>query len=99
MISTALPSRGTRIAVQALVALGGVAALSWEVIWQLQASLAIGVSRKRVLPETGARKRVPPKRSPPGNGCHPSVSLSGRTESVNGWPAHHVNARKHQRSV
>ena len=32
------------MAVQALVALGGVAALSWEVIWQLQASLALGVS-------------------------------------------------------
>jgi spermidine synthase len=37
-------SRSARIAVQAAVVVGGVAALSWEVIWQLEASLALGVS-------------------------------------------------------
>jgi len=33
-----------RLWILALVATGGAAALSWEVIWQLQASLALGVS-------------------------------------------------------
>jgi len=37
-------SRCTRAGIQALVTLAGVAALSWEVVWQLQASLALGVS-------------------------------------------------------
>jgi spermidine synthase len=37
---------GTRFAVHALVGIGGVAALSWEVLWQLQASLALGVSAR-----------------------------------------------------
>jgi len=32
------------LVVQILVTLGGVAALSWELVWQLQASLALGVS-------------------------------------------------------
>jgi spermidine synthase len=36
--------RATAAVVQAMVFAGGVAALSWEVIWQLQASLAFGVS-------------------------------------------------------
>lgn len=34
----------SRAAVQSLVAAAGMAALSWEVIWQLKASLALGVS-------------------------------------------------------
>jgi hypothetical protein len=38
------PAPGTRLAIQALVGVGGMAALSWEVLWQLQASLALGVS-------------------------------------------------------
>jgi predicted membrane-bound spermidine synthase len=42
------PIRPTRrapvAAIQALVVLGGTAALSWEVVWQLRASLAFGVS-------------------------------------------------------
>jgi spermidine synthase len=33
-----------RTPIQAMVTLGGLAALSWEVLWQLQASLALGVS-------------------------------------------------------
>jgi spermidine synthase len=33
-----------RAAIHALVGLGGVAALSWEVLWQIRASLALGVS-------------------------------------------------------
>ena len=33
-----------RLAAQLAVALGGVAALSWEVIWQTRASLSIGIS-------------------------------------------------------
>jgi len=32
------------VGTQAAVALGGVAALSWEVLWQLEASLSLGVS-------------------------------------------------------
>jgi predicted membrane-bound spermidine synthase len=31
-------------AVQAMVSVGGVAALSWEVVWQIEASLALGAS-------------------------------------------------------
>ncbi|MCP3904897.1 MAG: hypothetical protein GY715_14830 [Planctomycetes bacterium] len=34
----------TRLAILFLVGFGGVAALSWEVVWQLQASLAFGIS-------------------------------------------------------
>jgi spermidine synthase len=41
--AAAAPLRA-RLAVEALVALGGMAALSWQVLWQLQASLALGVS-------------------------------------------------------
>lgn len=37
-------SRCACAGIQALVALAGVAALSWEVLWQLEASLALGVS-------------------------------------------------------
>lgn len=37
---------GGRLAIQAVVGLGGVAALSWEVIWQLRSSLALGVSAR-----------------------------------------------------
>ncbi|MCP5039634.1 MAG: hypothetical protein GY944_01310, partial [bacterium] len=37
-------SRPTRIALQLIVTLGGMAALSWEVLWQLEASLAFGAS-------------------------------------------------------
>jgi len=33
-----------RFAIHLLVGLGGVAALSWEVLWQIRASLALGVS-------------------------------------------------------
>jgi spermidine synthase len=33
-----------RAAIHALVGFGGVAALSWEVLWQIRASLALGVS-------------------------------------------------------
>ena len=33
-----------RAAIHALVGIGGVAALSWEVLWQIRASLALGVS-------------------------------------------------------
>jgi len=33
-----------RAAIHAFVGLGGVAALSWEVLWQIRASLALGVS-------------------------------------------------------
>lgn len=33
-----------RAAIHALVGVGGVAALSWEVLWQIRASLALGVS-------------------------------------------------------
>jgi spermidine synthase len=36
----------SRVLVYALVLVAGSAALSWEVLWQLQASLAIGVSAK-----------------------------------------------------
>ena len=39
-------NRATRIAIHAMVAVGGVAALSWEVLWQHHASLAIGVSAR-----------------------------------------------------
>ena len=38
--------RATRAVIHAMVAVGGVAALSWEVLWQLQASLALGVSAR-----------------------------------------------------
>ena len=41
--AAALPP-APRAAVLALAALGGVAALSWEVLWQLRASLALGAS-------------------------------------------------------
>ncbi|MHC5115196.1 MAG: spermidine synthase [Planctomycetota bacterium] len=34
----------TRLAILFLISFGGVAALSWEVVWQLQASLAFGIS-------------------------------------------------------
>ena len=34
------------VLIQALVTLGGVAALSWEVLWQLDTTLAIGSSTK-----------------------------------------------------
>ena len=34
------------LAVLALVLAAGVAALSWEVLWQLQSSLALGISAK-----------------------------------------------------
>ena len=34
----------TRIVVQLAVTCGGVAALSWEILWQLEASLSIGIS-------------------------------------------------------
>lgn len=37
-------SPAMRGAVQVMVTVGGVAALSWEVVWQLKASLALGVS-------------------------------------------------------
>jgi spermidine synthase len=40
--TTGSPAR--RLAIHALVGLGGVAALSWEVLWQLRASLALGAS-------------------------------------------------------
>jgi spermidine synthase len=40
--TTGFPAR--RLAIHALVGLGGVAALSWEVLWQLRASLALGAS-------------------------------------------------------
>ena len=44
-MSTDAPTRlATRISIHAMVAVGGVAALSWEVLWQLNASLALGVS-------------------------------------------------------
>ena len=33
-----------RIALQACIGLGGCAALSWEVLWQIKSSLALGVS-------------------------------------------------------
>lgn len=36
--------RPSRLAPLALVAIGGMAALAWEVLWQLEASLALGVS-------------------------------------------------------
>src|SRR5262245_43965650 len=41
-----VPAVGGRLAVlvQGMVFTGGIAALAWEVIWQLQASLAFGVS-------------------------------------------------------
>jgi hypothetical protein len=39
------PTRhGSIVLIHAMVVLGGVAALSWEVVWQLQASLALGSS-------------------------------------------------------
>jgi len=37
-------SAGRSAAIQAMVLFGGVAALSWEVVWQLQATIAFGVS-------------------------------------------------------
>ena len=40
----AFPQAGSRVGIQLLVACGGVAALSWEVLWQLEASLALGLS-------------------------------------------------------
>ena len=40
--SRARPS--ARLLLPAIVTLGGVAALSWEAIWQLRSSLALGVS-------------------------------------------------------
>ncbi len=40
----ATSTRARRAALQGLVAAGGIAALSWEVIWQLEASLALGAS-------------------------------------------------------
>lgn len=39
-------SRPVRAMIHTLVAIGGVAALSWEILWQLQASLALGVSAR-----------------------------------------------------
>src|SRR5262245_28531387 len=36
--------RAAAVVVQGMVFMGGVAALAWEVIWQLEASLAFGVS-------------------------------------------------------
>jgi len=39
-----LPSRTRRAAIHAIVGFGGIAALSWEVLWQIRASLALGVS-------------------------------------------------------
>lgn len=39
-----MSARGRVVAIQSMVAGGGLAALSWEVVWQLQASLAFGVS-------------------------------------------------------
>src|SRR5262249_3429536 len=41
-----MPLRARRVAIHALVALGGVAALSWEVAWQIRASLALGVAAR-----------------------------------------------------
>ena len=34
----------TRVVVQLAVTCGGIAALSWEILWQLEASLSIGIS-------------------------------------------------------
>ena len=39
-----MEKQALRIGIQSTVALGGVAALSWEVLWQLGASLSLGVS-------------------------------------------------------
>lgn len=39
-----MEKQAVRIGIQSTVALGGVAALSWEVLWQLGASLSLGVS-------------------------------------------------------
>lgn len=36
----------SRVAVQALVTVGGAAALSWESLWQLESALALGVSAR-----------------------------------------------------
>src|SRR5262245_47692673 len=36
--------RNPRVALFGMVTAGGLAALSWEVLWQLKASLALGVS-------------------------------------------------------
>jgi len=36
----------TRLALQVCIALGGCAALSWEVLWQIESSLALGVSAR-----------------------------------------------------
>ncbi len=36
--------RALRVGTQAAVALGGVAALSWEILWQLEISLSLGIS-------------------------------------------------------
>jgi spermidine synthase len=42
----ASPARAHALAVPAMVAVAGGAALSWEVVWQLHASLALGASAK-----------------------------------------------------
>ena len=42
--SEAVAVRNTRLALFGMVTAGGLAALSWEVLWQLKASLALGVS-------------------------------------------------------
>jgi spermidine synthase len=45
-LSSASAPRPLRIAIHGLVAIGGVAALSWEVLWQIHAGLALGVSAR-----------------------------------------------------
>ena len=39
-----MTSKRIRVGAQAAVAVGGVAALSWEVLWQIEAALSLGIS-------------------------------------------------------
>ena len=41
---TVAPGSASRVVVNSMVTVGGIAALSWEVLWQLRSTLALGAS-------------------------------------------------------